>query len=349
MRPFGEILADIANNVTIQQAELDYLRGLSNNIEQNAAMTGGWVTGNPSQISNASLLAGSGNSLLDDQGLRIYNGPTLTGWWQIDGTLRTGSNLAAANTTSFAVFPNLTTYNGESMPIGTVLMGSNSSGFSNIRYDPSTGQLEFRGGTTVQAYVGTDGVIYFGGGNGKLDSYGLTLYGGTSVETSRSLNFLSGTTQLGYISTVYDTGLNTNQMNAFVVPVASCNSQIFITATGPTGYRGLVTLQAVAPNNYYTTATLISKVDTNTIDFVIFAATGTTRFSVDGAPITAYHGFVGNSGATVDEFSIDGTFAGNSDTAVPTEKAVVTYVAAQIAAIPPSGGGGNLARSWLGI
>jgi hypothetical protein len=34
----------------------------------------------------------------------------------------------------------------------------------------------------------------------------------------------------------------------------------------------------------------------------------------------------GKKGATVDEFSTDGTMADNSDTAVPTEKAVVTYV-----------------------
>jgi hypothetical protein len=32
------------------------------------------------------------------------------------------------------------------------------------------------------------------------------------------------------------------------------------------------------------------------------------------------------TGATINEFSIDGTLAGNSDTAIPTEKAVKTYV-----------------------
>ena len=36
--------------------------------------------------------------------------------------------------------------------------------------------------------------------------------------------------------------------------------------------------------------------------------------------------FTGASGASVTEFSTDGTLAGNSDTAVPTEKAVKTYV-----------------------
>ena len=36
--------------------------------------------------------------------------------------------------------------------------------------------------------------------------------------------------------------------------------------------------------------------------------------------------FTASTGATIDEFSTDGTLAGNSDTAVPTEKAVKTYV-----------------------
>lgn len=39
------------------------------------------------------------------------------------------------------------------------------------------------------------------------------------------------------------------------------------------------------------------------------------------------------SGATVTEFSTDGTMGGNSDTAVPTEKAIVTYVASNTAGL----------------
>lgn len=41
------------------------------------------------------------------------------------------------------------------------------------------------------------------------------------------------------------------------------------------------------------------------------------------------------NGTDIDEFSIDGTMAGNSDDAVPTEKAVVTYVAAAVSAPGP--------------
>jgi len=40
----------------------------------------------------------------------------------------------------------------------------------------------------------------------------------------------------------------------------------------------------------------------------------------------------GKKGATVDEFSTDGTMADNSDTSVPTEKAVVTYITDRLAA-----------------
>jgi microcystin-dependent protein len=47
---------------------------------------------------------------------------------------------------------------------------------------------------------------------------------------------------------------------------------------------------------------------------------GTKRGQVDA------NGLALAAGATVNEFSIDGTMAGNSDAAVPTEKAVKTYV-----------------------
>jgi len=40
---------------------------------------------------------------------------------------------------------------------------------------------------------------------------------------------------------------------------------------------------------------------------------------------------LGGAGASVSEFSIDGTLAGNSDIAIPTEQAVKTYVDAQVA------------------
>jgi len=46
----------------------------------------------------------------------------------------------------------------------------------------------------------------------------------------------------------------------------------------------------------------------------------------------------GKQGATINEFSTDGTFADNSDTAVPTEKATKTYVDGQIAILSATQG-----------
>ena len=56
-----------------------------------------------------------------------------------------------------------------------------------------------------------------------------------------------------------------------------------------------------------------------------------TSVVLDGTTsVAAGHTFALPSGTTVNEFSIDGTLTGNSDDAIPTEKAVKTYVDAQI-------------------
>jgi hypothetical protein len=46
---------------------------------------------------------------------------------------------------------------------------------------------------------------------------------------------------------------------------------------------------------------------------------------------------LGGTGATITEFSVDGTFTANSDNVVPTQKAIKTYIASQI-----GGGAGEL-------
>jgi hypothetical protein len=46
---------------------------------------------------------------------------------------------------------------------------------------------------------------------------------------------------------------------------------------------------------------------------------------------------LGGTGATITEFSVDGTFTANSDNIVPTQKAIKTYIASQI-----GGGAGEL-------
>lgn len=68
-------------------------------------------------------------------------------------------------------------------------------------------------------------------------------------------------------------------------------------------------------NDTYTTVELTSDEDK-----IRFYTEDTSRGLIDSNGLTLA------SGASVNEFSTDGTLAGNSDDAVPTEKAVVTYV-----------------------
>ena len=66
----------------------------------------------------------------------------------------------------------------------------------------------------------------------------------------------------------------------------------------------------------------------NTKIQVVDTGTGTINVSADGSLVSTINvsGLALASGSRVNEFSIDGTLAGNSDTALPTEKAVKTYV-----------------------
>jgi hypothetical protein len=80
-------------------------------------------------------------------------------------------------------------------------------------------------------------------------------------------------------------------------------------------------------NDFARLGTADSHVEVDDFDAVVIIETGGQRsgkFGETGLRLK-------NVGATVGEFSIDGTLADDSDSAVPTEKAVKTYVDAQIA------------------
>lgn len=123
----------------------------------------------------------AGSVALDNAGMHTYLGGVETGRIEADGDFKLGSNIAAAATTSFAVFTNAQTYNSESIGAGDVLMGDNSASKANILWDVSTGQLLFRGGTTTQGYIDTDGAAYFGGGDVRLGAGGMVLQTGQAA------------------------------------------------------------------------------------------------------------------------------------------------------------------------
>jgi hypothetical protein len=150
---------------------------------------------------------------IDVSGVAGYSAATTqTFSLQTDGDLFAGSNIAAAATTAFAVFANAQTYGtaSESMGAGDVLLGDNSAGKANVLWDQSVGRLLFRGGTTTQAYVDTDGSIIAGGGNVSIDADGIVVSSDLTAwswSTAKSIRWLNGTEKissiLAYTDAVY--------------------------------------------------------------------------------------------------------------------------------------------------
>jgi len=99
------------------------------------------------QISD--LMAGSVN--LNPQGLRVDGDAT------------------------FAVFTGAQVYNAESVEDGDVIFGSNNADEANIYWDKSSGELQFRGGTTKHGWITSSGKAVFGGGDIVLDAQGILM------------------------------------------------------------------------------------------------------------------------------------------------------------------------------
>jgi hypothetical protein len=90
------------------------------------------------------------------------------------GDVVIGSDITQPATTTEIFFVEANAYNGESFGAGDFLIGDNSTGQSNVKWDASEGQLQFRYGTTLKAYMDTDGSIKAGGGDVILDEFGVT-------------------------------------------------------------------------------------------------------------------------------------------------------------------------------
>jgi hypothetical protein len=172
---FGELLRILAYKAGENTTFQDEIEMLGNSIASGASLASGWVGTSPDTIEGATIRAGGNSVIIDDNGIKVYNGATQTGWWKTNGNFFTGSNLAAAATTSLSVFAEATTYNGEAMGAGDALLGDNTAGSANVLWDKSEKKLKLRGGTTTQGYIDVDGKAVFGGGSVNLDIYGLKL------------------------------------------------------------------------------------------------------------------------------------------------------------------------------
>jgi len=108
----------------------------------------------------------------------FQNGLQTMGIDNVTSTFMLGSDISAPATTSFLVTGSQLIYNGETLSGGDVLFGDNTAGKANMHWNSMAGQLEFRGGTTVNAYVDVDGSIKAAGGALTLNATGLTIQSG---------------------------------------------------------------------------------------------------------------------------------------------------------------------------
>ena len=122
-------------------------------------------------------------------GLRMRSYQTTKLQLQPDGDVFIGTNIAAAATTQLAIFTNAQTYNSESVDVGDLLIGDNSASKANMFWDKSAGKFQFRGGTTMQCEIGTDGKLLAGGGQLTLDSVGITFAKYTTTRTTTTAHF----------------------------------------------------------------------------------------------------------------------------------------------------------------
>jgi hypothetical protein len=119
-----------------------------------------------------SRLQAGGIRITPGEGVGAYSDGVYKTRIQPNGTLLIGSNIEDPTTTTEIFFVEDTDYNGESFGAGDFLIGDNSTG--NVKYDASEGQLQFRDGATVQAYMDTDGSIKAGGGDVVIDEFGVS-------------------------------------------------------------------------------------------------------------------------------------------------------------------------------
>ncbi|MFA6271339.1 MAG: hypothetical protein WC657_09135, partial [Candidatus Paceibacterota bacterium] len=134
---------DSASNTTYASAQY----ALSEGVEPAIDGTGAFMSGYPITFGTIPLNLGVCKS-----GKGTFGADT-------SGNVRSGSDVSAAATTAWIVFSIDQTYNSEDMGAGDMLLGDNSTSKANILWDVSAGQLKFRSGTTVGAYVDTDGTL----------------------------------------------------------------------------------------------------------------------------------------------------------------------------------------------
>jgi hypothetical protein len=178
----------------------------------------------------------AGGVQVSRNGVSVFDSGVLKTTIEQDGDFLAGSDITQPTRTSLVVFVNDQTYNNERMGEGDVLIGDNTSGASNIKFDASEGQLQFRYGQTVNVYMDTDGSLKAGGGAVELDATGITLLAGAYPATAYMLWKLSDGTLLGMVDGWdYAAGSESGIELVGQAKNSSYNGSIFIVANDHSG------------------------------------------------------------------------------------------------------------------
>jgi len=176
---------------------------------------------------------------------RVANGAAEV-WGNGNGIFARNANAVPSFALLNADNVNATTWGGasETFNSGDAMLGSNTSGKANLKYDAAAGRLNFRGGTTTQAYVDTNGSIVAGGGNVGMDANGYWVVPDSSAFTAlRSYKFQNGATENG--GTYASQSGTANLIRVISKAVSGLDSGVGIIAYGASGKTSSATLLAI--------------------------------------------------------------------------------------------------------
>lgn len=155
--------------------------------------------------------------------------------------LKFGADVSNVAKTALVVFgADDITYNGHTYDEGDLLLGDDSANKANAFWDRDTGKIQFRGGTTMQVEIDTDGTLLAGGGVITMGSGGLSIIPTDVYATLRSYYFTRyDGTGMGARLCAYDNDLGEQYF-------------VMLEVDGQTlGHSGIATVKATADEDQY--------------------------------------------------------------------------------------------------
>jgi hypothetical protein len=125
---------------------------------------------------------------------------------------------------------------------GDVLLGDNSAAKANLLWDKAAGKLLFRGGTSVQVEIGTDGKLSAGAGAVVLSTDGVGITVTDTYSPIREYGLDYGGARIGGIQGTVAGGVNL--IHALAWETAGRSSTIYLEARAPTSYYANIMLAA---------------------------------------------------------------------------------------------------------